>query len=232
MLSAASAGELDLKNLDKKFKGLPKHLEKAACNIDQVLKLAADQRAVSIKDVVPLSSTEDGMAAVNSLTTIRTKFTTRLIVFREMLLPVSSRVVNALVNLLDFMEDEEVFLELAKAGEVSELCNFHAKDAADVQKGYEYLSADLQALNSFVSDEFKKVCGNMNSRNGLVDLSLLLCCRHPALPASQHSTTAAQAAAVRGLAPAAPVMQHTCPHYSGYMIQHVSNTTCTSHTHI
>jgi hypothetical protein len=79
MLSASSApvGEVDLKSLDKKFKGLPKHLEKAACNVDQVLKLAAEQRAVSIKDVVPLSSTEDGIAAVNSLTTIRTKFTTR-----------------------------------------------------------------------------------------------------------------------------------------------------------
>jgi hypothetical protein len=173
--SSSIVEEIDLKSLDRQFKSLPKQLEKAACNIDQVLKLAAEQRAVSIKDVIPLSSTKEGMAAVDSLSMIRTKFITRIIVFREMLLPVSSRVVNALHNLLDFMDDEELFLELAKAGEVSELCNFHAKDAADVQKGYEYLSADLLALTGVIDKEFKKV----RDSSGFVCLlrtSLLHCC--------------------------------------------------------
>jgi hypothetical protein len=155
--SSSVLEEIDIKSLDRQFKGLPKQLEKAACNIDQVLKLAAEQRAVSIKDAIPLSESKEGIAAVSTLTSIRTKFTTRLIVFRDMLLPVSSRVVNALHNLLDFMDDEELFLELAKAGEVSELCNFHAKDEADVQKGYEYLSADLHGLSSVLDNELKKV---------------------------------------------------------------------------
>jgi hypothetical protein len=172
--SSSIVEELDLKSLDRQFKSLPKQLEKAACNIDQVIKLAAEQRAVSIKDVIPLSSTKEGMAAVNSLSMIRTKFTTRLIVFRDLLLPVSSRVVNALHNLLDFMDDEELFLELAKAGEVSELCNFHAKDAADVQKGYEYLSADLLALTGVIDKEFKKV--RKSSRAVCLLLTSWLCC--------------------------------------------------------
>jgi hypothetical protein len=157
--STALIEDSDLKTLDKKFTHLPKHLETAACNVDTVLKLAAEARTVPLNEIVPLGSSKEGSQAIKCLKMVRTKFITRIIVFREMLLPVSSRVVNALHTLLDYMEDEEVFLELAKAGEVSELCNAHAKDAHDVQKGYEDLSADLLGLSELMNTEFKKVRG-------------------------------------------------------------------------
>lgn len=72
--------------------------------------------------------------------------------------------VNALHSLLDYMEDEELFLDLAKAGEVSHLCNEHAQDAADVQKGYETLSSDLLALTDIMDTKFKKVRGGLRAQ--------------------------------------------------------------------
>jgi hypothetical protein len=84
-------------------------------------------------------------------------FISRVIIFRNVLLPVSKDVVNGLLTFQDYMEDEKVFLELAREGEVSILCAKYADEACTVQEGYETLASDLLRMGTVMDDKLKKV---------------------------------------------------------------------------
>lgn len=145
----------ELRDLQNRFNALPRQLSTAAQNIDTVLNLAAEARIVPLSEIIPIDDADkEGFACLRQ---IRSEFIGRVIVFRRVLLPVSRDVVNGLHSFLEYMEDEETFLMLARAQEVSSLCARHANEALNVQEGYEALAADLRRLGQQMDDKFQKV---------------------------------------------------------------------------
>jgi hypothetical protein len=107
-MQAVNMNTLELQQLQQKFNALPKQLVSAAGNMDIVLSMAAEATTVPLNEIIPMGNTDkDAFACLRQ---IRHDFTGRLIIFRNVLLPVSKDVVNGLLTFLDYMEDKKGFL--------------------------------------------------------------------------------------------------------------------------
>lgn len=153
MAMTANVNTFELQQLQQKFTALPHQLQRAVCNMETVISLAAEAQTIPLNEILPMGNEE----AFECLRKLRHNFIERIIVFRSVLLPVSKDVVNGLITFLDYMEDEETFLELARDEEVSKLCIKYADEACTVKHGYETLATDLLRMGREMDVKLRKV---------------------------------------------------------------------------